>query len=78
MVDKPSQSSQHRARKERKEAAMAQMSKNLTPTEVKCYNNMKDLKELSLLSAEIPLDTGRKVEMGLVGVTANNLVVKLL
>jgi len=73
IIDRPSQSSQHRARKESKEAAMAQLSMNLTPAET-----MKDLKELSLLSAGIPLDTDRKVEMGLVGVTANNLVVELL
>jgi hypothetical protein len=51
-IDKPSRSSEHRGRKvrhsTRKEALLAQLPKRLTPAEVKFYNDMKDLKELSL------------------------------
>ena len=33
---------------------------------------MNDLKELSLMSAEVPSDEARSVEIGLVGATGNN------
>jgi hypothetical protein len=62
-IDKPARSSQHRGRKDdhkvRKEALLAQLAKRLTPAEIKFYNSMKDLKELSLLSVEILSDEGR-------------------
>jgi hypothetical protein len=54
-----------------KEALLAQLAKSLTPAEIKFYNSMKDLKELSLLSAEILSDEGRYVETALVGATGN-------
>jgi hypothetical protein len=50
-IDKPSRSSEHIGRKDRhitrKDALLAQLSKRLTPAEVKFYNDMKDLKELT-------------------------------
>jgi hypothetical protein len=74
-IDKPTRSSQYRGRKDdhkvRKEALLAQLAKRLTPAEIKFYNSMKDLKELSLLSAEILSDEGRYVETALVGAAGN-------
>jgi hypothetical protein len=74
-IDKPTRSSQHRGHKDdhkvRKEALLAQLAKRHTPAEIKFYNSMKDLKELSLLSAEILSDEGRYVETALVGATGN-------
>jgi hypothetical protein len=74
-IDKPTRSSQHRGRKDdhkvRKEALLVQLAKRLTPAELKFYNSMKDLKELSLLSAEILSDEGRYVETALVGAAGN-------
>jgi hypothetical protein len=74
-IDKPTFSSQHRGGKDdhkvRKDALLAQLAKRLTPAEVNFYNSMKDLKELSLLSAEILSDEGRFVETALVGVAGN-------
>jgi hypothetical protein len=74
-IDKPTRSSQHRGRKDdhkvRKDALLAQLAKRLTPAEIKFYNSMKDLKELSLLSAEILSDEGRYVETALVGAAGN-------
>jgi hypothetical protein len=54
----------------RKEALIAQLSKRLTPAEVKFYNDMKDL-ELSLLCADMPSEIARVVETGLVGAAGN-------
>jgi hypothetical protein len=48
-----------------------QLSKRLTPAEVKFYNDMKDLKELSLLCADMPSEVARTVETGLVGAAGN-------
>ena len=45
---------------------MTQLSKTLTPAEVKFFNCMKDLDEISLLSAEIPSEEGRYIETGVV------------
>jgi hypothetical protein len=74
-IDKPTRSSQHRGRKDdhkvRKEALLAQLAKRLTPAEIKFYNSMKDLKELSLLSAKILSDEGRYVETALVDAAGN-------
>jgi hypothetical protein len=74
-IDKPSRSSDHRGRKARhstrKEVLLAQLSKRLTPAEVKFYNDMKDLKELSLLCADMPSEVARAVETGLVGAAGN-------
>jgi hypothetical protein len=74
-IDKPTRTSQHRGPKdnhrERKDALLAQLAKRLTPAEIKFYNSMKDLKELSLLSAEILSDEGRYVETALVGAAGN-------
>jgi hypothetical protein len=74
-IDKPSCSSEHRGTKDwhstRKEALLAQLSKQLTPAEVKFYNDMKDLKELSLLCADMPSEVARAVETGLVGAAGN-------
>jgi hypothetical protein len=74
-IDKPSRSSEHRGRKvshsTRKEALLAQLSKQLTPAEVKLYNDMKDLKELSLLCADMPSKVARTVETGLVSASGN-------
>jgi hypothetical protein len=55
----------------RKEALLAQLSKQLTPAEVKSYNDMKDLKELSLLYVDMPSEVARAVETGLVGAAGN-------
>ena len=51
---------------------MALLSKGLTPAEVHFYNEMKDLQELSLMSADAPSDEARSVEFGLVGAAGNN------
>ena len=45
---------------------MTQLSKTLTPAEVKFYNCMKDLDEIGLLSAEIPSKEGRYIGTGVV------------
>jgi hypothetical protein len=55
----------------RKEALLAQLAKRLTPAEIMFYNSMKDLKELSLLSAKFVSDEGRYVETALVGTAGN-------
>jgi hypothetical protein len=74
-IDKPSRSSEHRGRKDRhitrKDALLAQLSKRLTPAEVKFYKDMKDLKELSLICADMPSKVARAVETGLVGAAGN-------
>jgi hypothetical protein len=74
-IDKPTRSSQHRGHKDdhkvRKEALLAQLAKRLAPAEIKFCNSIKDLKELSLLSAEILSDEGRYVEIALVGAAGN-------
>jgi hypothetical protein len=75
-TDKPSRSSDHRGRNDRhrtrKDALQAQLSKRLTPAEVKFYNDMKDLKELSLLCADLPSEVATAVEIGLVGAAGND------
>jgi hypothetical protein len=55
----------------RKDALLAQFSKRLTPAEVKFYNDKQDLRELSLLCADMPSEAARTVETGLVGAAGN-------